>query len=324
MSRYIFRRLLIIPLALVLVNFLAFSYAHISLYAQRAANPYGTTLEGPPEILPLYGQYLQELSQGNPGTMPGTLDKSIAASVLSAAGNSLGLLLISFYLTILIGIVLAMLAVKVDPGRVARWLAPLSTFGMALPSFFIGTVFVVLTITYLRNAPEGTKALLPVSGLGWDEHMIMPVICLTIRPAMQVAQVLGQLLSGELDKQYITAARAFGRDWRRLKSFDAMRNILAPMLLSLAGSLRLLIVELILVETFFEWPGLGRMLVFTLIPPKVSSLGGLQIESFYFLDPSLVAAVVTTFTFFFLLVDSIASISVRAVDPRLRPESTSE
>jgi ABC-type dipeptide/oligopeptide/nickel transport system permease component len=324
MFRYILRRLLIIPVALLLVNLLAFSYAHISLFTQRAANPYGLSEEGPPEILPLYAQYLQSVSQGDFGTMPVGVGHSIAQGILTAAGNSLGLLLISFYLTLLLGVVLAMVSVKVDPGRVSRWLAPLSTIGMALPSFFIGTLFVVLTITYLRGAPEGTDPILPVGGFGWNEHMIMPVIALTIRPAMQIAQVLGQLLAGELDKQYITASRAYGRTWQRLKSHDALRNVLGPLLLTMAGSLRLLIAELILVETFFEWPGLGRLLVLTLIPPKIAGVGGLEINSSYFLDPPLVAAVVTTFTFFFLLVDSIASIMVRVVDPRLRPEGVSE
>lgn len=321
MFRFILRRLLIIPIALLAVNFLAFSYAHISLYTQRIANPYGSTALDPPAIVPLYQEYFQQIAQGNFGNMPVGANQSIAEGVLSAAANSLGLLAISFSLTVIFGVSLAMLAVQVNPSRVSRWLAPFSTIGMALPSFFIGTLFVVLTISYLRSAPDGTKPILPISGSGWDQHLILPVIALSIRPAMQIAQVLAHILANELDKQYITAARAYGRTWQRLKRRDALRNVLAPLLLNIAGNLRLLIAELLLVETFFEWPGLGRMLVLTIIPPKVSSVSGLQINSSYFLNPELVAAAVTIFTLLFLLVDSAASIAVRVVDPRLGANS---
>lgn len=95
-----------------------------------------------------------------------------------------------------------------------------------------------------------------------------------------------------------------------------MFNVLAPIILTIAGSFRLLVGELIVVEWLFNWPGLGNLLASALVPGTLSSsLGSTPL----FLSPPVVAAVVTIFAAMFLIVDLIASVAVRIVDPRLRP-----
>jgi ABC-type dipeptide/oligopeptide/nickel transport system permease component len=89
---------------------------------------------------------------------------------------------------------------------------------------------------------------------------------------------------------------------------------LAAVILTIAGSVRLLVGELILVEWLFQWPGLGRLLGWTLVPPLLSSSSGGPL----FLNPPVVAAVLTIFATIFLVTDFVAAVLARVVDPRLR------
>jgi ABC-type dipeptide/oligopeptide/nickel transport system permease component len=47
---------------------------------------------------------------------------------------------------------------------------------------------------------------LPLTGFGWDSHLIMPALVLITRPTVQIAQATAGLLSDELGKQYVVAA----------------------------------------------------------------------------------------------------------------------
>jgi peptide/nickel transport system permease protein len=170
----------------------------------------------------------------------------------------------------------------------------------------------------LLASGKNAQPILPVAGFGWDAHLILPVLALAVRPTMQVAQMTAALLSAELGKRYVVAARSFGHTWHAIRWDKALRNILAPVLMTIAGSFRLLMTELVLVEWLFGWPGLGRMLVQTLVPPSMSTPGGHADLSVFLLYPPLVAALLVVFALLFLLADTLASGLARAVDPRLR------
>ncbi|MDF1513002.1 MAG: ABC transporter permease subunit, partial [Anaerolineae bacterium] len=167
----------------------------------------------------------------------------------------------------------------------------------------------------------GSGALpIPLAGFGWDLHLVFPTIALMVRPTVQIAQVTGTLLTGELGKPYVTAARSVGHSWKKVKYHLAFRNILAPVLLTVAGSLRSLVTSLILVEWMFFWPGLGRFLAYALIPAARTNLAG----SPYLLDPEFTTALLSIITAIFLCADFVASIAVRILDPRLRVPASGE
>ena len=162
----------------------------------------------------------------------------------------------------------------------------------------------------------GKTVPIPVSGFGWDMHLVFPLLALMARPVVQIAQVTAGLLSEQLREQYVTTARSFGYTWRAIRWKAALRNIYAPVILTIAGSFRLLIGELIVVEWLFNWPGLGRLFATTLIPNLSSSAGGEA--PLYYLNPPLVAAILTISTALFLAADFAASLLARRFDPRLQ------
>jgi peptide/nickel transport system permease protein len=316
MLQFFLRRLLIIPFALVLVNFVGFSFAHITFQLQQLQTVYGSGKEGITPVWPEYASYARGILQGDFGKMPIGIDEPIAETLASASLASMGLVLLAFSLSIILGLTLGLAAVRVDPPRTMQWLTFSSTIGLAMPSFYIGTLLVSALLLGVLNSDA--ESFLPVAGFGWDNHLILPILALLIRPTMQIAQVTANLLSSELGKRYIVAARSFGHTWQSIRWDKALRNILAPIILTMAGSFRLLMAELILVEWLFSWPGLGRLLVQTLVPPNLSSVGGMLNTTAFFLNPPLVAGLLVVLSLLFLLADLLASGAAKLVDPRLR------
>lgn len=315
MLRYLTQRLAAGALILALVNFVGFAYAHGARYIQQLQNPYGTRA-APPEILPLYAEYLQAATRLDFGTLAVGVGVPVMEALGQAALASAGLLALAAVFSVLTGLALGLLAVRVEPPGVARWLTPVVSLGLAMPSFYLGTLFVAAAaFLLLRGLGEFP---LPLGGFGWDAHLALPTLALVIRPATQIAQVTANLLADEIRKQYVVTARSFGNTWRRIRWRHALSNALAPILLTVAGAFRLAVGELVLVEWLFAWPGLGRLLAQTLLAPNIAAPGSLSGGGQYFLHPPLLAALLMVLALAFITVETAASSLARAVDPRLR------
>lgn len=315
--RFVLTRLLTLGLAVLAAHVLGFGYALVARQVQAAQNPFGSAVNDPPPVLERYAAYLTQVAGGDWGTLPPGVTP-LWDLVGQALGASLGLALLAFTLSVTLGMALGVLAVHTHPARVAGWLAPLSTLGLALPSFYIGALVLAGLLSYALADPQATSPL-PLSGFGWDAHLVLPVLALSLRPTAQVAQFTATLLAGEFRQQYVMAARAMGRTWGAIRWHVAMRNILAPVGLVWAGVFRWLWAELVLVEFLFEWPGLGRLLAQTLVAPRgAASPGGIAGETLLFLNPELLAVLLAVFVGLFLLTDMLFSALARWVDPRLR------
>lgn len=296
----VLRRLALIPVALLLVNFFGFAYGHV------VGGDTGT-------LMATYLTYLGGVFRLDLGVMPYAAKQDPIAGYLARTGvASLGLFMLAFTVSILLGITLGLRSVRAEPPRVLTWMTVFGTVGLALPSFFIGSLTLAAAIAYLIWGPS--RLPVPIGGFGWDAHLVLPALVLLVRPTAQIAQVTSGLLVGELGKQYVVAARSAGHPWPRIFRRYAWRNILAAVFITIAGSLRLLVGELIVVERLFNWPGIGLLVSQILVPPRLSNAA----ESLQFLYPPLLAAVLTLFAAVFLLADFIATALAAAIDPRLR------
>lgn len=324
MAKFIVQRLLIIPLLLLLVNFLGYAYAHYARPIRAARTPYVQSEEAGP-LIPAYLDYLQTLINLDFGMELAMPDNSrtntpvtLGDTLKQATIASLGLLVISLSISVIVGLYLGFKATRNDPPDISHWLTVSSTIGLAMPSFYIGSLLIIGLIFYIIWRGPDSELLLPLSGFGWDVHLILPVLALMARPTFQLAQVTAGVLSAEIGKQYVIAGRSFGHTWRSIRLHFALRNVVAPVILTIAGLQRFLVGELIMIEWLFRWPGLGRILGWTLVPAQLTSSRGSPL----FLNPPVMATVLTLIAALFLLTDFFAAVSVRYLDPRLRNQET--
>ncbi len=256
-----------------------------------------------------YVAHVRQLLSFDVGAIPGTNAEPLAPLIGQALGASLGLLGLAFLLSVIVGLSLGLFAVRDRPPRIATWLTAGTTLGLAMPTFCFGILGVSAVVMFLIWAP-GRIVLLPLEGFGWDRHLVLPTIALMLRPTAQIAQVTATLMVGELSRQYIVTARSVGTPERRIVWRHALRNALPAVIGTMAGALRFSAGELIIVETLFYWPGLGRLVGKALIPANSSVIGELAL----FLN----APVLGIGLALFLLSNLVADLITRRLDPRLR------
>lgn len=310
MRRSALLRLLLLIAVLVGANFGGFAYAYLA--RSTAGNPFFGNQADAGGLFPAYLIYVRQLATANL-TDVAVYGDDFGRVLLEATLASAGLLLASLAVSIVIGITIGLLGVRVRPPGVRGWLTAVTTVGLSTPSFFFGRLVVALFLLMIINVP-GASMPLPIQGFGWDVHLILPVIALSLRPTAQIGQIMAGLLAGELGRQYVTAARGKGLPEARVVRHHALRNVWAPVFQAMAGTVRLMVGELVVVEWLFAWPGLGYLLAATLIPAEFASA---SVES-RFLDPPLVASILTIFAVVFVLTDLVAGRAAAMADPRQR------
>ena len=310
MFQFVLRRIAIFPLILLLANFIGFAFAFATAPQVAASNPYAAGTSDLPPVAPVYFDYLKNVSAGDFGQT--FTNEPVLEMIARFSGASLGLIGIAITISVILGLIFGRLAVRRTRRGVASWLTLISTVGLALPSFYIAILmiafFILITIYVMSTAAPP----IPFQGFGWDAHLILPVLALTIQPSVKIAQVTAGLLSEEMEKQYVTAAMSFGHSIKKIKGKYAFRSILAPVVLTVAASLRIMIAELIIIERLFNWPGFGKL---------ISTLLSRHSLSIDLLSPPMIAAVLTVLVGIFLLIDFIATFLSRLIDPRLRADA---
>src|SRR5512145_671087 len=184
MIRFILQRLLIIPLVLILLVVLAYGYAHVVQwdYASRYPQLYyqlKVIRQRPQSFAEAFPPYAQGLLRGDLGQLRN--GENIAAVLGQAAVASMGLLALGLAISVPVGMGLGILAARWQRQHPARWLTLLATTGLAMPSFYVGSLLILASVAYALWSRDGKGLPLPLAGFGWDRHLVMPLLALMVR-----------------------------------------------------------------------------------------------------------------------------------------------
>ena len=308
MISFVVRRLLTFPFIVLAANFIGFAFAFYFEPVVATSNPYSSGNIQLPPLFPEYFGYVSKFAQLDFG------ETYNGEPVLTAIGRlgliSLGLVGIALALSIVLGILLGRLAVQRDSIKVSSWLTVLATVGLASPGFYIAILLITFFLLLTLYGP-GNDLLIPFQGFGWDSHLILPVMVLMIQPTVKIAQVTGSVLNDELQKPYVKAGISLGLSFRSMKGRLAFRNVIAPVLQTIAASARFMVAELIIIERLFNWPGLGRF-IGNVLEPNTGFFDAIV------LTPPTMAALLSVLGLIFLTIDFVTIFIARLVDPRLR------
>jgi len=231
------------------------------------------------------------------------------------AKNSLILVGTALLVSAVVGLGLGLASISRRTMRIKAWALLLYSGGLSLPGFLVGVAAIggLIYLTLLRGP---SARVLPLSGYGLDEHIILPVLVLASRPALQIAHLVASLVENELQQDYIRGARSKGLSWGRLLWRHALPNVTSAVAIAVGRSSRIFVSGLIIVETLFLWPGLGRLFMYDI---GIRADG--RAPSAYYAHPELLAALAVTFGAVLLLTDLIASTLAFWLDPRQRRSS---
>jgi peptide/nickel transport system permease protein len=228
--------------------------------------------------------------------LPATLELSVAAVVIA----------------LFFGIPLGVYTALRRTGFLSQVFQVFSLLGVALPTFLIGILLILLFAVVLGVLPSygrgetvmlgwWSTALLGVDG--W-RHIILPAVTLSLYQLTLIMRLVRSEMLEVLRTDYIKFARARGLPNRSVFFGHALKNTLVPVMTIIGLQLGAVIAFAIITETVFQWPGMGLLFI----------------QAVQFADVPVMAAYLCLIALVFVVINLIVDLLYFAVDPRLRIE----
>ncbi|OLS20224.1 MAG: Dipeptide transport system permease protein DppB [Candidatus Heimdallarchaeota archaeon LC_3] len=189
--------------------------------------------------------------------------------------NTVILLGTSSILTIIIGIILGTTAAAKRGTRYDMSFITISLAAYALPVFWIGMLLIMIFGSYLNwfDVAGGTHSVKCQQGLcdpvtdflDLLNHMTLPVVALILNGFGSYLLLMRNNLVDVLTEDYIVTARAKGLPESTVLYKHAFRNAVLPMVTIIALTFAFIISGAVLTETVFSWPGLGKLILDSLL-----------------------------------------------------------
>ena len=170
----------------------------------------------------------------------------------------------------------------------------IALLGQSMPTFWLGIMLILLFSVQLN--------LLPSSGRGGWQHMLLPAITLGLFTTARITRLTRSGMLEVLSQDYIRTARAKGVANPPVVWKHALKNAAIPIVTIVGIELGTLLGGSVITETIFAWPGVGR----------------LSVQAIYNRDYPVVQAAVFTLSATFVLVNLIVDMLYTYLDPRIR------
>jgi peptide/nickel transport system permease protein len=169
-----------------------------------------------------------------------------------------------------------------------------ASIGMAMPSFWLGLMFILFFSARLR--------ILPAFGALEPASIILPALTLGVGMAARLSRLTRSSMLETLNQDYVVTARSKGLKNSTVVIRHALRNAWIPIVTAFGLQLGWLLGGAVIVESVFSWPGLGR----------------LMIESIGVRDITVVQAGLLWFALSFMVINLVVDILYTYLDPRIR------
>ena len=187
--------------------------------------------------------------------------KPVPEALLPALANTVRLLGITLFLSLLIGLPAGM-AAAIKPYSKTDYTVNLLAFaGISLPAFWLALLLIIVFSVFLGVLPAGGVAALGGDGF-WDQakYLVLPVANLTIASVGGHTRYMRAAMIEALRQDYIRTARAKGAGPARVVLGHALRNALIPVVTIVSLDFGFLFSGALITETVFAYPGMGKLI----------------------------------------------------------------
>lgn len=303
MGKYIVKRVLLAILTVFIVATLTFFLMYMvpggPFLSEKT--PSAATLEAlnakyglDQPVIVQYKNYMSNFIKGDLGPSIKQRGRDVNEIISTGFAVSARVGGIAIVIAVIVGVSLGIIS-AVNRGK---WLdnviIVLTTCGVAVPSFVVGTVLMLILSVNLN--------LLPTYGLTSWRHYIMPVITIAVYPTAYITRLMRSSMLEVLGQDYMNTARAKGlsRFWILVK--HALRNAILPVVTYLGPLLAYTLTGSFITERIFTVPGLGNEFIDSILNRDYSMIMGTTIF------------LATLVIFMNLIVDIV----YKVVDPRIK------
>jgi peptide/nickel transport system permease protein len=270
-----------------------------------------------------YVLYMRDAVRGDLGISVFT-DRPVTRDLLDRLPATAELAILSFLLAASFGVTLGVIAAIDRDGPVDFLVRGVTLIGMSLPGFWLGLV--VLSLFFFRfgwfpgpvgrfpiggTPPSGPTGFFVLDGLITGDlsgartafhHMLLPAMTLAFVSMAPIARITRTAMVEALQSDYIRTARAMSIPSPTIYFRYALKNALLPVITIIGGTFGFMFGGTVLVESVFNWPGVG-----------LYALGALQRADY----PALQGFVIWV-AIIYVLAYMFVDLLYYAVDPRLR------
>ena len=319
MFNYFLKRLLQSILVMLVVGFVSFSLFNFvgdpvnNMVGQEASEE---TREEIREKLglndPVYTQFFKFVVNASNGEfgLSYELRRPVSLLISERLPATLELVLVSALIAIFFGVLFGVYTAINRDGFVSNFILITSLFGVSLPTFVIGILFIYLFSVILGILPSfgrgevvnfgfWSTGFLTISGI---KALILPSITLSLFQMTYIIRLVRAEMIEILQTDYIKFARARGINNKVINNRHALKNGLIPVITITGINIGTLIAFSIITETVFQWPGMGLLFI----------------NAVQFVDVPIMSAYLIMVAFLFVMINFIVDIAYYFIDPRIR------
>lgn len=251
----------------------------------------------PVQLVKWYGR----LAQGDLGQSI-FLRRPVVQAVVERLEPTLLLTLWGTLLAIVIGVPAGIVSARYHNTAVDQSFMALALLGLSIPNFLLGLLMILVFGVWLGWLP--VSGYVPLDEGVWlnVRSLLMPAVSLGLVQSALVARITRSSMLDVLREQYILSGRAKGLSERAVIYKHALKNAIIPTLTVIGITVALLIGGAVVIETVFNIPGVGRLIISAVLRRDYPVVQG------------VVLLIAVTYTVINLLVD----LAYLVIDPRIR------
>ncbi len=242
-----------------------------------------------------FGVYIAKLATGDFGTSFRTREP-VTTMIAKRIWPTLQLIVAAMAFAVVIGVPLGFVA-ALKPGGIVDTLAMVvAVSGLSIAKFWLGLVlmyFFALKLGWLPSFGYGDGGL---------KYLILPAVTLGVSPMALFARTTRAAVLEIMTADFVRTARSKGMSETRVVKWHVMRNALVIILTTVGLQFGALMGQAVVVEKLFSWPGIGSLLVDSVLQRDIPAVQG------------SILVVVLSFLAINLLVDVLYGV----IDPRIR------
>lgn len=240
----------------------------------------------------LHGDFGNSLISGLP----------VSQLIADRFGPSLALCISTILLAVLIAIPLGVISAWKQGQALDRLVMAVSVVGFSIPVFIIGYVLILIFSKTLGWLP--VQGYQPLSEGLWEfaKRLILPTLALSTAYIALIARIVRTSVIEVMGEDYIRTARAKGMTERAVLSSHALGNAAVPIVTIIGVSIGMLIGGVVVTESIFNIPGLGRLVL----------------EAVLARDYTVIQTLILLFSVIYVAINLVIDILYSFLDPRIR------
>lgn len=312
MLAYIIRRLGSTVLVMVIVGVFVFLLLHLSpgdpaaIVAGDNASPAQIAMIrerlGLDDPLPIqFTRWAGRVVQGDLGVSIFS-NEPVAKLIGERLEPTVSLTLTTLVFAVVIAVSFGVIAAAKAGSLVDRALMAFSVLGFSVPVFVVGYLLIYVFSIQLRWLPVQGYTPIAEGIWPWFERLILPTIALGMAYVALIARITRTSMLEVLSEDYIRTAKAKGVANRPMLLKHALKNAGVPIVTVIGIGVALLIGGVVITETVFNIPGVGRLVV----------------DAISKRDYPIIQGVILMFSAAYVLINLLVDLSYTFLDPRIR------